>query len=192
MKKTIIGIFLLFLFFSSKSFAETGNCLLFLEEWDVTIDSDTYTWTFNPGFLNTEALILGEDDNGTQIAITWYELLSAYIATNMVSHDSYYVTFDNETKFSGYHFLDNSILIVGTVPPEDENPSPCPARMVLRDDTAKLNILRDYRDNVLSKTASGQMLTELYYGLGPDICKMLKDNPSLLNPCRLLLNRILP
>ncbi len=191
MKKALIGIFLFFFFFSNQSFAETGDCLLFLGEWDVTIGSDTHTWTFNPGLLNTEQFIFGEDDNGTQIVISWIEQLASYMATNMGSYDNYYVSFDNETRFSGHHFLDNTILIVGGVPQKDPGTLPCPARMVLKDDTARLNILRNYRDNVLSKTASGKMLIKLYYKFAPDICEILKNNPGLLNPCRTLLNRIL-
>lgn|GEM_PF-1383585 len=136
--------------------------------------------------------IFGENDNGSQIIVTWIEQIPAYMATNITLQASYFVTFDNETKFSGYNYPDDTILIVGTIPQKDDNNNGSPARMILKEDTAKLKISRNYRDNVLSKTASGQMLIKLYYKFAPDICKMLKNNPGLLNPCRLLLNRILP
>jgi len=105
---------------------------------------------------------------------------------------SYYVTFDNDTRFSGYSTEDESSLIVGTIPESNgELPAQCPARVILRDNTKQLNPLRNYRDTVLSKTGLGSFLIKLYYRLGPDMCAILNENPALLKQYRILLTAVL-
>ena len=56
---------------------------------------------------------------------------------------------------------------------------PCPATLLLGDDTESLNTLRAFRDEELAKTESGRTIVDLYYLYGPVICKLLRSHPQI-------------
>lgn len=189
MKKAVITFVMGLIFLASNTFAETGDCTRFIGTWQISIGDSTETWTFKPSLFQTEQMVFGENDNNSQIIVSWVELLPAYIATDTSTYDNYYVQFDNDTRFSGYHFMDNALLIVGIVPPEDD--PFCPARMLLKENDEKLAVLRNYRDQVLSKTATGKRMIALYYRLAPTLCRLIENNPYLIKPCRTFLTLVL-
>lgn len=180
MQKLFAVCILVLLLIPVRVFAETADCTRFLGTWDISIGETRETWTFLPSLLQTEQMVFGENDNSSQIIVSWVDQLAAYVATNTSSYDNYYLQFDNDTRFSGYHFLDNTLLIVGTLPQEDGSSSACPARMVLGRNTAGLNLLRNYRDSVLAESPGGKLLIHFYYRMGPSACRALEDNPRLM------------
>jgi hypothetical protein len=56
----------------------------------------------------------------------------------------------------------------------------------------RLETLRRFRDEILSKTASGNKLIQLYYGYSDIIVEILTANPALKNHAKELLEQIIP
>ena len=54
----------------------------------------------------------------------------------------------------------------------------CPAKTALGDDSEKLQVLYNLRDNVLSKSFIGRSIINLYYKTGPAICQAIKASPK--------------
>jgi hypothetical protein len=65
---------------------------------------------------------------------------------------------------------------------------PCPATLLLGDDTEGLNTLRIFRDETLSKTERGKVLVDLYYLYSPVICRLLNSHPQIKKSGRESLN----
>lgn len=61
---------------------------------------------------------------------------------------------------------------------------PCPAALLLGDDTEGLNILRAFRDETLARTEGGRMVIRIYYDSGPVLCTVLEGSPGLRKQCR--------
>ena len=66
-------------------------------------------------------------------------------------------------------------------------PIPCPlAARVLQGDLSSLELLRSYRDEYLSKTRQGEILTILYYITSSQSVEVLDNNPGLIFEARRL------
>jgi hypothetical protein len=65
----------------------------------------------------------------------------------------------------------------------------CPASMLLNNDQ-ELNRLRCFRDKVLSKTAIGRTLVDLYYSTSPAASRFLKDNSLIKKALRPVLKLV--
>ena len=57
--------------------------------------------------------------------------------------------------------------------------SPCPSGLVLNNDKTKLEVLRETRDTRLTRTALGQLLTDLYYKHTEEISDILFTDEEL-------------
>jgi hypothetical protein len=70
--------------------------------------------------------------------------------------------------------------------------SGCAAEKVLEDDTESLTLLRQFRDNVLAKSANGKAIIKLYYEKSPLIAELIEKNPALKEQCRTTLKALIP
>ena len=68
----------------------------------------------------------------------------------------------------------------------------CPAKTVFDNDTAALDLLRRFRDGVLSKTPEGRRWTAFYYRQADVIADLLEKSPELRLQTRVAVERLLP
>jgi len=68
----------------------------------------------------------------------------------------------------------------------------CPAALALGADSNDLDILRKFRDEVLSKTSVGQEMIELYYQLSPAIVKAMREDKKFKVAVQEMIEEILP
>ena len=71
-------------------------------------------------------------------------------------------------------------------------PSLCPAETIYGENSEQAELLRKYRDNVLSKTPEGQEIIKTYYKFSPTITKLLEQKPLLKNRAKAYIDRMLP
>lgn len=81
---------------------------------------------------------------------------------------------------------------VGKCGTEGSGGSPCLAEKILQDDEKSLDILREYRDKILSKTEKGEMLVELYYEYSPILIKLIEDKPELKAQLKQKIKTLIP
>jgi hypothetical protein len=69
----------------------------------------------------------------------------------------------------------------------------CPATITLKEDsrTRDLQILRKFRDEVLSETPVGQEIIRLYYELGPTIIKVMEENKEFKKDVKEMIDGVL-
>ena len=68
----------------------------------------------------------------------------------------------------------------------------CPMTYALGEDSNDLNILRRFRDEVLSKTPLGKEIIKLYYQLSPAIVKIMVADEELKEEVKEMIEGILP
>ena len=68
----------------------------------------------------------------------------------------------------------------------------CPATSVLGKDSNNLNILRRFRDEVLSNTPVGRKMIKLYYELSSTIVEAMEKNEALKEQVRKIIDGFLP
>ena len=68
----------------------------------------------------------------------------------------------------------------------------CPAETVFENEPAKLDLLRRFRDGVLSNTPEGRRWTAFYYGHAELIAGLLEKSPALKRQSRAAVERLLP
>ena len=69
---------------------------------------------------------------------------------------------------------------------------PCAAEAIYGENAEETELLRKYRDNVLSKTPEGLEVIKIYYKLSPKVTMLLKQRPLLKNRARNFIDGILP
>jgi hypothetical protein len=74
----------------------------------------------------------------------------------------------------------------------EEASSSCAAEKALEDDPESLTLLRQFRDEVLAKSAKGKAIIKLYYEKSPLIVELLEKNPEFKDKCRATLKSIIP
>jgi hypothetical protein len=72
------------------------------------------------------------------------------------------------------------------------NASICAAETVLEDDSKSLELLRQFRDEVLAKSSNGKALIKLYYKKSPQVVELIEKTPALKEKCRIALKAIIP
>jgi hypothetical protein len=70
--------------------------------------------------------------------------------------------------------------------------SPCPCVKIYGENSEQTELLRAYRDNVLSKTPEGQELIKTYYKFSPTVTKLLEQMPLLKNRAKIFIDAMLP
>ena len=68
----------------------------------------------------------------------------------------------------------------------------CAAEAIYGEQSEQTELLRKYRDNVLSKTPEGQEIIKTYYKFCPTIVDLLEDRPALKNRAKALIDSMLP
>jgi len=71
-------------------------------------------------------------------------------------------------------------------------PSLCAAESIYGENAEETELLREYRDNVLSKTPDGQEFIKNYYKFSPSVTKLLEQRPLLKNRAKALIDSMLP
>ncbi len=74
----------------------------------------------------------------------------------------------------------------------DYKPKLCPAETVFEHDTTTLNLLRRFRDGVLSRTPEGRRWTAFYYRHADMITGLLENSPELRRQTKAAVERLLP
>jgi hypothetical protein len=69
---------------------------------------------------------------------------------------------------------------------------PCAAEAIYGENSEQTALLREYRDNVLSKTTEGQELIKTYYKFSPTVRKLLEQRPLLKNRAKAFIDSMLP
>jgi len=69
---------------------------------------------------------------------------------------------------------------------------PCAAEAIYGEKSEQTELLREYRDNILSKTTEGQELIKTYYKFSPTITKLLEQRPLLKNRAKAFIDSMLP
>jgi hypothetical protein len=69
---------------------------------------------------------------------------------------------------------------------------PCPAEEIYGEDSEETELLREYRDNVLSKTPDGQEFIKNYYKFSSTVTKLLESRPLLKNKAKMIIDSMLP
>ena len=68
----------------------------------------------------------------------------------------------------------------------------CSARTALNNDPEKIDTLRRFRDEVLSKTPLGREYITLYYRWSPVVVQMMQEDEELKEEVQILLEELLP
>jgi rhodanese-related sulfurtransferase len=73
-----------------------------------------------------------------------------------------------------------------------EEKKQCPAEAIYGEDSEEVQLLREFRDSVLQKTAEGRKVIALYYALSPVLVSMVSGDAELKNRLRAGIDNILP
>jgi hypothetical protein len=68
----------------------------------------------------------------------------------------------------------------------------CAVDFIYGENSEQTALLREYRDNVLSKTPEGQEVIKTYYKFSPALTKLLKQKPLLKNKAKAVIDSMLP
>jgi len=68
----------------------------------------------------------------------------------------------------------------------------CAAEAIYGENSEQTELLREYRDNVLSKTPEGQEIIKNYYIFSPTVTKLLEQIPLLKNRVKAFIDSMLP
>jgi hypothetical protein len=68
----------------------------------------------------------------------------------------------------------------------------CVAEEIYGENSEQTELLREYRDKVLSKTPEGQELIKTYYKFSPAVTKLLEQRPLLKNKAKAVIDSLLP
>ena len=69
-------------------------------------------------------------------------------------------------------------------------PQPCPAESIYGEHSREADLLRHFRDGVLSNTTEGQEMIKFYYALSPVVVSALEENPKLREEVKGLIDGI--
>jgi len=73
-----------------------------------------------------------------------------------------------------------------------EEKKQCPAEALYGEDSEEVQLLREFRDSVLQKTAEGRKVIAIYYTLSPVLVSMVAEDAELKNRLRAGIDNILP
>jgi hypothetical protein len=68
----------------------------------------------------------------------------------------------------------------------------CPILQLFGEDSEEVQLLRDFRDSVLSQTPEGRQLIKLYYAWSPVIVRALEEDEKFREEIAELIDGILP
>ncbi len=68
----------------------------------------------------------------------------------------------------------------------------CAAEMAYKDNKESLSLLREFRDNILSKSPIGREIIKLYYDMSPAIVRAMEENEEFKEDVKEMIDGILP
>ena len=80
----------------------------------------------------------------------------------------------------------------GTTTTTTPKPPLCAAEAIYGENSEQTELLREYRDKVLSKTPEGQEIIKTYYKFSPTITNLLEQGPLLKNRAKAFIDSMLP
>ena len=190
----LLTIILIFPYIITHS-APASDCRDLLGTWDIVSGSNiSWIWKFDQATMSLakgQQIDRGNDGWDEVIWAVPGEKIGQYIIYEPNSDYTiyHYVRINGDIMDGYYYFLDFYTEITGTKRPYAP---PCPAAMVLGDDEESLEVLRWYRDEVLSKTAHGQKLIDLYYATAPALSRILAERPELKKGLKSILQILVP
>jgi len=166
--------------------ADYNDCRRFLGTWEVQwYELNPYVWSVKNATTDKATGKIVIPDNETDMTdnetfeISWDENMLMFLYSADDGELTHLILKDD--SFTGDCY---GTLINGTKQEEPEpEPGPdnetCPATQLLGKGSAQLDILRRFRDEVLSKSAAGRKLSRLYYAHARSITLRLSRNPLL-------------
>jgi hypothetical protein len=83
--------------------------------------------------------------------------------------------------------------VFGKIPTTTTTTSkPCAAETIYGENSEQTELLRKYRDTVLSKTPEGQEVIKTYYKFSPTVTNLLEQRPLLKNRAKAFIDSMLP
>ena len=67
----------------------------------------------------------------------------------------------------------------------------CPVLRILGEDSPEVQLLRDFRDDILAQTPEGREIIKLYYALGPAIVTAMDEDEAFASEVRELIEGVL-
>jgi hypothetical protein len=71
-------------------------------------------------------------------------------------------------------------------------PTQCAAEAIYGNDSAETELLREYRDKVLSKSETGRQIIKAYYELSPSVVEVLQNNDTARASTQKVLDSLMP
>ena len=68
----------------------------------------------------------------------------------------------------------------------------CAAEAIYGSDSEKTELLREYRDKVLNKSATGRQMIKAYYEASPAVVEVLQQNETARTSARRVLDTVMP
>ena len=143
---------------------------------DDVIEGDvvTYEWYGpNSALYFDDTLTMGFTGNGC----AWHSIYIRNADAADMPGDWHVDVFYNDT----FQFTENFTIEGGL----------CPARQIYGDNSEKTQLLRYFRDSVLSKTPEGQEIIKLYYQWSPVIVKTMEEDEEFKEDVKELIDGIL-
>jgi outer membrane protein assembly factor BamB len=140
-----------------------GDKLKLVWEYQFCSDNDEC------GDLDSQHIVRGWDEQ----TISFYTLPSPALADGHV----YYSSYNGKVYCFGAAFDSTNQL--------------CPAEELYGEDSEEAELLKSFRDNVLSKTPEGQKIEKLYYEWSPVIVKEMENNEAFKEEVKEIIDEIL-
>jgi len=171
---------------------DVGETYLYSVSAKVYSSDDTLTDIYT----GNDTVILGNVNDVTVPAGTFKDCLKIYTYSSLfLGHyggtitTKWYARNIGLIKSKEYEGSVVNVLISATV---DGVHYGCPATFALGSDSKDLNTLRKFRDEVLSKTPTGQEIIKLYYELSPAIVKAMQEDEKFKEKVKEMIEGILP
>lgn len=147
-------------------------------------------------YPGNDTVILGNVNDVTVPAGTFKDCLKIYTYSSLflehyggVIKTEWYARNIGLIKSIDYDCSVVNVLLSATV---DGVHYGCPATFALGGDSNDLNTLRNFRDEVLSKTPSGKQIIKLYYQLSPSIVKAMEQDEEFKEEVKDMIEEVLP
>ena len=203
--KKIVCLAAILFYTALPAFSAETPCDPWIGTWTVKmLDNSKVTWELQDTWISPtgkSSVIWGVQNPGTvEILIVYLQMFDSFyyyeapygttsydlpqdLSTNtklVPSED-----FQSFTASPGKYPIKSGYM--GTVPP-----SPCAASYLLGADNPKLEILREFRDRKLARSAAGRALIQLYYEKSGLLIALCKKKPELNKTLSQLLGLLTP
>ena len=131
-------------------------------------------------------------DTGVQNGKTYYyKLESINLSGNSELFGPTSVTLSSPTSTTTTTQLSTTTTEPATTTTTTMRSGPCAAEAIYGENAEETELLRKYRDNVLSKTPEGQEIIKTYYKFSPKVTRLLEQRPLLKNMAKTFIDGML-